>query len=702
MTTERKLLGINPVSSGTAGPEAVGFDGVNDYLSRSSDMTGNTDSKTFTFSCWVYSDLASSSYMYESSDSSQSGFLGKISNSNINNVGIFAKNSSNATILSLGDGAAIAANTWSHILISCDMSDTSKRMLLINGVVQTVGWSDYTDSSIDFSRGFHYLQLRSSGGNVKGVGRLSNLFLDYTYRDLSIESNRRLFIDADGKPASGQAGLSPILYLPMKNADTAGSNLGSGGNFAVNGVLATAARGPNQDNCVASVFDGSADYLRSTTISLGSTSSITFSVQLSIGVTNREIFDNGIMLNIEHSISSGSFRIRARNSSFVQILDVYFNSNTIVSDRNYNITASFDLTNTANRSIFLNGEQVTALTWGTYTSGTLGASTGCTVGAEAAATIFYDGSMGELYLDTTYMDLATDNPFWDSDTSRPNSVRKVIEDTGVTPLIALPISGSNAGKNLGSGGDFTVNSGPFTGARGSSEYLARSMFCATKASDGLSSGTMSGGTSKVFSGVIAFNTSHTNSGTRFLSFDAAVGGTIIGVQADYATADMFITARTAAGSIILNAYQIASNIAMNTDYVLMYSFDMTDSTKSRWYVNGVSNTVTASTFTNAAADFNDVAHLASSGSETGTNGIISNVYFTTDYIDFSQETNRNMFVDQLGYPKDLTQQIEDGDIPDPLIYMKFEDPSSLGDNSGTGGDFTTVNGTVIAGADFSL
>lgn len=35
-------------------PESVDLDGVNDYLSRSSDFVGNTDSKTFTFSCWVY------------------------------------------------------------------------------------------------------------------------------------------------------------------------------------------------------------------------------------------------------------------------------------------------------------------------------------------------------------------------------------------------------------------------------------------------------------------------------------------------------------------------------------------------------------------------------------------------------------------------------------------------------------------------
>ena len=35
----------------TVMPEGVDFDGVNDYLSRSTDLVGNVDSKTFTFSC---------------------------------------------------------------------------------------------------------------------------------------------------------------------------------------------------------------------------------------------------------------------------------------------------------------------------------------------------------------------------------------------------------------------------------------------------------------------------------------------------------------------------------------------------------------------------------------------------------------------------------------------------------------------------
>jgi hypothetical protein len=73
-------------------------------------------------------------------------------------------------------------------------------------------------------------------------------------------------------------------------------------------------------------------------------------------------------------------------------------------------------------------------------------------------------------------------------------------------------------------------------------------------------------------------------------------------------------------------------------------------------------------------------------------------YLSDSYIDFSQESNRNLFIDQLGFPKNLQKQIDDGVIAEPLIYMPFDDTDALGTNNGTGGNFT-VNGTVTAGAD---
>jgi hypothetical protein len=115
---------------------------------------------------------------------------------------------------------------------------------------------------------------------------------------------------------------------------------------------------------------------------------------------------------------------------------------------------------------------------------------------------------------------------------------------------------------------------------------------------------------------------------------------------------------------------------------------------------GGMSATTSSTYNRTIDLASKVAYIGkeNSAGHPVINGDIGFLYLDTSYIDFSQESNRNLFVDQLGYPKDLTPAIDAGTIPNPLIYMKFDDTSALGTNSGTGGNFT-VNGTVTAGAD---
>lgn len=95
---------------------------------------------------------------------------------------------------------------------------------------------------------------------------------------------------------------------------------------------------------------------------------------------------------------------------------------------------------------------------------------------------------------------------------------------------------------------------------------------------------------------------------------------------------------------------------------------------------------------------NTIQLFKKTDNETEFEWEISNIYFTDQYIDFSQEENRNKFVDQLGYPRDLKKAIDSGEIPEPLIYLPFDDPNNLWKNLGTGWDFT-VNWTVTQGAD---
>ena len=690
MTIERKLLGTTPVS-GEVLPEAVSFDGTSDYLTRSSNMTGNTNSKTFTFSCWIYPTKTTMMVL-----------LGNSSRFNIRHDGAafrffaYQASGSNSTAFSFSI-AGIPINTFSHVLCSIDLANTSNRYVYLNDIAQTVTWSVYNNSLADFSQSAYW--IIKDGGAYDG-GRLAHLFLDYTYRDLSVTANRRLFIDAEGKPSSTIPS-SPILYLPMTDAATAGSNSGTGGDFTVNGVLATAERGPNQDNCSASTFNGSQDYLRISGALTGATNNklvtVSFSFNPSAGSGSKIVIGGGSPLRINIRGESDRWLFGLASTSGSNII-TWQDGTGVVPDRMNHVTLSCDLSDTSKRHVFVNGV-ATATTPSTYTNSTIDHSFSIwEIGRRPSLTShYYAGTLGELYYDNTYIDLSADNPFWDSDANRPNSVRKVIEDTGVTPLIALPLIGSDAGNNLGSGGDFTVNSGPFVGARGGSEFWARgakgngSTGYLSRAGVGMSN-------SKTVSGLICFNVPSGQGGTDYLFATRQSSGYLPYFKIMHSASLIYLDGANTDESRI---FQMNFGYQAATSYVLLFCIDMSDQNKSYVSLNG---TVSANytTYTDAAFGFSEAAEtsimsLANTGHSAAD---INSFYLTTDYIDFTQEANRNKFVDQLGYPKNLTQQIEDGDIPNPHIYMKFDNTAALGTNSGSGGNFT-VNGTVTAGADFT-
>jgi hypothetical protein len=86
------------------------------------------------------------------------------------------------------------------------------------------------------------------------------------------------------------------------------------------------------------------------------------------------------------------------------------------------------------------------------------------------------------------------------------------------------------------------------------------------------------------------------------------------------------------------------------------------------------------------------AYWNGSAAQQLLDGKLSEFYFTTDYIDFSQEANRLLFRDAFGNPVPLKPQIEAGTIPNPAILMRF-DPADQGKNDGTGGAFVK-SGTI--------
>tara|TARA_R110001606_G_scaffold368272_1_gene524054 strand:+ start:64 stop:2211 length:2148 start_codon:yes stop_codon:yes gene_type:complete len=712
MTIERKLLGTTPVS-GEVLPEAVSFDGTSDYLSRSSDLTGNADGKTYTFSCWIYQPRNSSNALPAarplSNNSGRFNIFGSSGSAAAHKFVLRGSNTSGTIILNASTSNEISGFGWVHLLVSIDLANTSNRYIYINDELDSgVTWTTYTNENIDFTDTIW--RVNTTGGQQ---ARLANIFLDYTYRDLSVTANRRLFIDADGKPSSTIPS-NPILYLPMTDAATAGSNSGTGGDFTVNGVLATAERGPNQDNCSASDLDGQYDYLNKTGGLTNGADSKQWTISANLRYTSADTSSPSnnkyILYLLGYNIALKYYANAAGSSASGNRieLNMYGPSGDVIDtirtsygatgyDRNFSLQISGDQTNFNKLKIMLNGEALAVESIVAQYNRPVGfAGTGLSfIGSISATANYFQGALGEIWVHNTYTDLATDNPFWDSDANRPNSVRKVIADTSVTPLIALPLMGNDAGNNLGTGGDFTVNSGPYTGARGGSEFWARgakgngSTGYLSRAGVGMSN-------SKTVSGLICFNVPSGQSGTDYLFATRQSSGYLPYFKIMHTASLIYLDGANTDESRI---FQMNFGYQPATSYVLIFCIDMSDQNKSYVSLNG---TVSANytTYTDAAFGFSEAAEtsIMSLDNTAHSAANISSFYLTTDYIDFTQEANRNKFVDQLGYPKNLTQQIEDGDIPNPNIYMKFDPTVSFGTNSGTGGNFT-VNGTVTAGSD---
>ena len=689
-------------------PVGIDFDGTNDYLSRSTDLVGNVDSKTFTFSAWLWPIAVVSAPNYFSVNTNK--FLLYVSSANV--LRFLAKNEAGTGIIDLSINGFSNNKNWNHVLIACDLTDVNKRHVYINGqLYANVSWATYTNDAIDFT-GDYGVGASSTGSN-KSKSRLSNFYLDHTYRDLSIEANRRLFITEDGKPAKGQASLNPIIYLPLDDFEAPGVNLGTGGDFTLNGVVAQSGRGPNQWNCVASEFDGSADYLSSTGIGAGSSNTVTFSFQVTPDLSSAgDVFgayDGGSTIGMQlRLVQDGTVSISAQNTSGSYLLG---SSNTgsfrFTSGKSHSVQFSVDLSDSTKTVLIVNGSAI-PISFFQFLDDVFDLNDSFYVASAGLTSNRLNAALGELYFDTTYIDLAADNPFWDDDTQKPKPVLQVLEETGATPLIAMPIRADDAGRNYGTGGDFTVDSGPFVGARGASEFWARSAdFGTVGGNNNLQKASITTQPDTLTYTCIFSLNLNDNFGSSYplaIFLDNTIGMAYLVI--DFSSNSINFRGTNASGTIILNKTSTFSNeITFGKWYTFYVCVDMADAAKTFAGRIGSTSSTNIGTFTQGQSlegDFQALVGAGKAGSGStpisGSYSTVGGVYFTTDYIDFSQESERLKFVDAFGYPVDIRPAIENGDIPEPLIYMPFDDPNDLGKNLGTGGDFT-VNGTVTPGAD---
>lgn len=508
------------------------------------------------------------------------------------------------------------------------------------------------------------------------------------------------------KPASNQEALSPILYLKMDDPTQPGKNLGTGGDFSLTGVVARSGRGPNQFNAPYSDLDGAADYLSRTSLA-GAVDSKQVTVSFCF---------NTYLLSLQYIISTGttqqSYRIQAsidasgnirfilRNAAGTVLLSSQFPV-ALKAGRNNHFVVSLDLSDINKRAAYFNGALV-SIGWGAgYVDDFADTTTPINnIGAQMDGGSKFNGRLGNVFFDTRYIDL-----------SQPANLAKFVTGTGIDakpvdlgangekpfgtpPLIYLPMYGNNAGKNYGTGGDFTVNSGPFPGARGPNEFWGnKADFNETTYAHLYRSNPLAGiEDKKTLSFSFFLQPDVANVRHCLLRCDQGSSGVLLEVSRLLENRVM-VKALDASG-ILLEFY--TANIVTAGLFHICLSIDLSDTAKRACFINEVRSEYLWATYVNRTMTLSSGAPIAigltASGAAAPLDGKLSEFYFTTDYIDFSQEANRLKFRDAFGNPVDLTPQIEAGEIPNPAIYMRF-DPANFGKNSGTGGDFT-VNGTI--------
>lgn len=509
--------------------------------------------------------------------------------------------------------------------------------------------------------------------------------------------------------AAGHA--DPILYMPFDDDTNWAKNEGTGGTLTQNGVIARSGRGANQFNVPYSDLDGAADYLSRTSAPTGIADGKQFTFQCVVNsdvTSNQDIIAFGDASSPRFTVTLGStLLISGFNSSGSNRLSASITGNPLVSGRNYILTVSIDMSDTAKRHVYLNGVSQT-VTWSTYTNEALGFNITGTpryrVGASVDTTpsSYFNGRLGNVFFHTSYIDLSV-----------PANLAKFVTGTGidaeaadlgadgstplgVQPLIYLPMYGNNAGKNYGSGGDFTVNSGPYTGSRGPNEFWGnKADFDGSTGylyrNSAVSALTSASGVSISF----AANPVNFSGQRQILALATSGSSTVVQVVLENSTGKIILEIPNTGGSIFKKSDTILTSgttnyiqISVNTSTGAVYGYK--NGVNFTWSDVGGQGT---GTYNPSTATKNRI------GVDVyGTSlmlGSISELYFTTDYIDFSQEANRLKFRDCFGNPVPLGT---DGSLPTgtaPAIYMRF-DPAAQGTNSGTGGAFTK-SGTISDG-----
>lgn len=233
-----------PVGDGTSGapstyvPNAILFDGSTNSLQRASALNGVADGKEGIFSTWFRFDGGDGVDQRIFSNAALRVDIRKIG---ANTLRIDCDNSVGTLILRMNTVTAFTASAaWHHLLISWDLAATVANIFIDDVDDEALG-ATKIDDVIDYSP-FAWAIGASTTPSTFLFGALADPYFIPEFLDITVVSNRRKFIDANGDPVFlGNDGSLPTggqsaVYMSGSSPD-AGINGGYGGDFVETGTF---------------------------------------------------------------------------------------------------------------------------------------------------------------------------------------------------------------------------------------------------------------------------------------------------------------------------------------------------------------------------------------------------------------------------------------------------------------------------------
>lgn len=254
-TAAFKAAAANQAAGPTAPPyvpNAVEFDGTNDWMLRGAGLTGAADGKKGIVSFWVKFTADYTTFAFILDGNYPAGgnglFIYRAAGYQMYIDGYNAAGAAVFNASSVGGQPFNVAAGWQHFMCSWDLAIGAYGMY-VDGVSQGSALM-LTNDSIDYTQANWAIGGSTAPGSFMVQACVADLYVNLAENiDLSDAGNRAKFYSAGGAPVdlgsdgSTPTGTAPIIFM-KGNAAGFNVNSGTGGNFTTTGTLTTCSDGP--------------------------------------------------------------------------------------------------------------------------------------------------------------------------------------------------------------------------------------------------------------------------------------------------------------------------------------------------------------------------------------------------------------------------------------------------------------------------